>query len=104
MASISPIFVTFFLLSIGNLLAAIDIKTILSIPRIISKKVSVISANIASVGSIALEPVDLDSDGVLESTSVHLPNNSVLAIVQGTIDSAGNTLLSTHMLTLAEDG
>ncbi|MGD1949691.1 MAG: hypothetical protein ACFB14_08605 [Leptolyngbyaceae cyanobacterium] len=63
-----------------------------------------ISANIASVGSIALEPVDLDSDGVLESTSVHLPNNSVLAIVQGTIDSAGNTLLSTHMLTLAEDG
>jgi len=49
MASNNPILVALALWLCGSLLAAIEIKTMLSIPRIISKKVSVKRAIMASL-------------------------------------------------------
>ena len=47
-ANNKPILVTFLSCSSGSLFAAIEIKTILSIPSVISIKVSFYNANVAS--------------------------------------------------------
>ena len=49
---------------------------------------------------IVLETIDLDNNGIVESTSIRLTNGSILAVAQGTVDPSGNTLLSTHAFTV----
>ena len=55
-----------------------------------------LSSEISFDDDIILETVDLDSNEIVESTSIRLTNGTVLAIAQGTVDLLGNTILSTH--------
>ena len=53
-----------------------------------------LSSEISFDSDIILETIDLDDDGMVESTSIYLTNGTVLAIAQGTVDLLGNTILS----------
>lgn len=55
-----------------------------------------LDADISISHDIRLETVDLDLNGIAESTSIQRIDGSILAIVQGTVDTLGNTLLSSH--------
>lgn len=55
-----------------------------------------LSSEISFDSDIILETIDLDDDGMFESTSIYLTNGTVLAIAQGTVDLLGNTILSSH--------
>ncbi|MBT9314455.1 calcium-binding protein [Leptothoe spongobia] len=48
---------------------------------------------------IVLEPHDLDSDGIMESTAIQLASGGILAIVLSTVDPLGNTVLSKDAIT-----
>ncbi|MGD1856095.1 MAG: hypothetical protein ACFB2W_17780 [Leptolyngbyaceae cyanobacterium] len=52
---------------------------------------------------LVLEPVDLDCNGMLDSTSIRLMSGSVLAVVPGTVDALGNSLLSTQHVMAVND-
>lgn len=55
-----------------------------------------LSSEISFDNDIILETIDLDGNGIVESTSIYLTNGPVLAIAQGTVDLLGNTTLSSH--------
>lgn len=55
-----------------------------------------LSSEISFDSDIILETIDLDGNGMTDSTSIYLTNGTVLAIAQGTVDLLGNTTLSTH--------
>ncbi|MEO0432575.1 MAG: hypothetical protein AAF151_12850 [Cyanobacteria bacterium J06656_5] len=55
-----------------------------------------LSSEISFDSDIILETIDLDDDGMVESTSIYLTNGTALAIAQGTVDLLGNTILSSH--------
>lgn len=52
-----------------------------------------LSSDLSWATDIVLEPVDLDNNGIVESTSVRLINGDILAIVRGTTDLPSNLLV-----------
>ena len=62
-----------------------------------------LSSEISFDSDIILETIDLDDDGMVESTSIYLTNGTVLAIAQGTVDLLGNTILSSHVFISGAD-
>lgn len=55
-----------------------------------------LSSEISFDNDIILETIDLDGNGIVESTSIYLTNGTVLAIAQGAVDLLGNTTLSNY--------
>ena len=53
-----------------------------------------LSSDLSLAADIVLEPVDLDNNGMVESTSVRLTNGNILALVQGITDLPSNVLVT----------
>lgn len=66
-------------------------------------RIHLIDGDISVINDIALETIDLDNNGFVDSTLIRLEMGSIVAIAQGTVDTLGNTLLSTDIFTTIPD-